>query len=728
MKNNNTEYYQDVEKCVNDVIEKVGKDIVFGMPLGLGKPNQLVNALYNRAKNDSSINLTILTALSLEIPSWKSELERRFLEPFVDRVFGDFVEFNYLKDLRTNSLPPNIVVKELFIKPGAYLKIPHAQQHYISSNYTHIARDTLEQGLNVVSQVMCKKVIDNKTMYSMSCNPDTALDSAAMLREKEKQGEKIAIIGMVNNNLPFMYGDAVVGPEAYDMIIDNPAYEIKLFGTPKMAMSIQDYMIGLNASALIKDGGTLQIGIGSLGDAIVYGLKLRQENNEIYKKILHETNIIKNSGDFIEKVGGIDKFEEGIAGSTEMLVDGYLELLSAGVIKRKTYNSIPIQKLVNEGKLKEDIEPGVIESLIEIGAIRERLTQENFDFLKEYGILKDEVEFDDNCIKCGSLEIPSDLGISQNLNQVVDNCLGKKLKKGILIHAGFFLGPTIFYDRLHQMSEEERKLIHMTSVLNVNHLYSDRFSNYDLKVLQRKHGRFCNAALMCSLSGAITSDGLENNQVVSGVGGQYNFVSMAHALPGGRSILMLRASRSKGADVSSNIVWNYGHTTIPRHLRDVVITEYGIASLRGKCDMDIMKSLINIADSRFQDHLLEKAKSEMKIPHDYKIPDRFRSNFPERLKNETQSYKKEGLFGSYPFGCDFTQEELVLGRALKKLKELTTESFGKASSFGKAMTIFTVPQKSKPYLKRLHLDNPSSAKEIMMQKMVIYALSVGGYI
>ncbi len=53
------EFVTDVEICVDRIIETVGKKIVFAMPLALGKPNQMVNALYLRAKKDPSINLTI---------------------------------------------------------------------------------------------------------------------------------------------------------------------------------------------------------------------------------------------------------------------------------------------------------------------------------------------------------------------------------------------------------------------------------------------------------------------------------------------------------------------------------------------------------------------------------------------------------------------------------------------------------------------------------------------
>ena len=107
--------------------------------------------------------------------------------------------------------------------------------------------------------------------------------------------------------------------------------------------------------------------------------------------------------------------------------------------------------------------------------------------------------------------------------------------------------------------------------------------------------------MKATLFGAAASDGLEDGRVVSGVGGQYNFVAMAHELAGARSILLLRATREAGGAVESNIVFNYGHATIPRHLRDIVVTEYGIADLRGRTDAEVAGALIAIADRRFQD-------------------------------------------------------------------------------------------------------------------------------
>ena len=78
------------EEAVDQLIATVGPHIIMASPLGAGKPNHFLNALYLRAKSDSNIQLTLLTALSLQVPKGKSLLEKNFLEPMVQRVFGDY--------------------------------------------------------------------------------------------------------------------------------------------------------------------------------------------------------------------------------------------------------------------------------------------------------------------------------------------------------------------------------------------------------------------------------------------------------------------------------------------------------------------------------------------------------------------------------------------------------------------------------------------------------------
>ena len=132
------ECFDDPARLADAIIEKVGKTIVLALPLGLGKANHIANALYARAASDSSIRLTIFTALTLEPPRAKSELERRFLDPIAaTRCSPDIRRCDYAAAIRAGKVPSNIQINEFFFEAGQWLGSPYAQQHYISANYTH---------------------------------------------------------------------------------------------------------------------------------------------------------------------------------------------------------------------------------------------------------------------------------------------------------------------------------------------------------------------------------------------------------------------------------------------------------------------------------------------------------------------------------------------------------------------------------------------------------------
>src|SRR6185437_4061445 len=162
---------------------------------------------------------------------------------------------------------------------------------------------------------------------------------------------------------------------------------------------------------------------------------------------------------------------------------------------------------------------------------------------------------------------------------------------GVTLHGAFFLGPKSFYRALREMPADRLARIQMMPVSFTNQLYGDE----DAKRGARVGARFVNTAMMATLMGAAISDGLEDGPVVSGVGGQYNFVAQAFALEGARSILTLEATRPSSRKVQSNIRWGYGHETIPRHLRDIVVTEYGVADLRGKSDAETIAAMLQVA-------------------------------------------------------------------------------------------------------------------------------------
>jgi acetyl-CoA hydrolase/transferase-like protein len=211
---------------------------------------------------------------------------------------------------------------------------------------------------------------------------------------------------------------------------------------------------------------------------------------------------------------------------------------------------------------------------------------------------------------------------------------------------------------------------------------------------------------------------------VSGVGGQYNFVAQAFALAGARSILTLEASRKARGRDESNVRWSYGHLTIPRHLRDVIITEYGIADLRGKPDHDVIAAMLGVADSRFQAELMRQAKDAGKLARDFEIPGSARENFPERVNSALKPYRQRGLLPAFPFGSDFSEVEQRLIPALEVLKGAS------ASALSVAQLAIAGLGADKPRfaaeLARLGLDKPASWSDRLYRLLVSGALQRTG--
>jgi hypothetical protein len=174
--------FDDADRLTDAIIGRTGKNLVLALPLGLGKANHVANSIFNRAAGDPSIALRIFTALTLGKPRAKRELERRFLEPISARLFDDYPSLAYSEALLENRLPPNIEVNEFFFLAGSRLNVPAAQRNYISANYTHALSYVLDRKVNVVGQLVAKRVRDGKTCYSLSCNPDITLDLLAARR------------------------------------------------------------------------------------------------------------------------------------------------------------------------------------------------------------------------------------------------------------------------------------------------------------------------------------------------------------------------------------------------------------------------------------------------------------------------------------------------------------------------------------------------------------------
>ncbi|ROL67419.1 acetyl-CoA hydrolase/transferase C-terminal domain-containing protein [Pseudomonas vranovensis] len=634
-------YSCSIDDAVDQVLARLPAHIHMGLPLGLGKPNRFVNALYARIRQLPERQLTIYTALSLGRPDLGDGLQRRFLEPFIERVFADYLELDYLHDLRRDQLPANIRVEQFFMQPGSLLHSTMAQQDYVSSNYSHAARDINAKGLNLVAQLVAEDPA-HPGQLSLSCNPDITLDLLPMIARRRAAGETILMLGQVHAELPYMPGASELPRNDFDLLIDRPE-NTRLFSTPNMPVTTQDHFIGLHASTLVRDGGTLQIGIGAMGDALAAGLLARQADSEAYQALLADIDLTPWQN-LIEREGGIQPFAHGLYGCSEMFVNGLLALVEAGIIRRPVYPDEARQQAANNGELDD---------------------------------------------------------------------------QGVLVHGGFFLGPQAFYQRLREMPPSQRKRFAMSAISYINELYGQE----SLKRLQRRDARFINTVFTMTLMGAGVADQLEDGRVLSGVGGQYNFVAQGHALEGARSILLLRSWRESGGEVSSNLVWEYGHCTIPRHLRDIVVTEYGIADLRGQTDAEVIARLLAITDSRFQPELIERAQKAGKLPKDFCLAPRFSDNTPQRLQALRDRHAR--LFPEYPLGSDFTAEERDLLRALNWLK--SKFKLSEVLELGKAALDAPAPEAFPAQLARMNLAQPQGLKEDLYQRLLLAGLQATAF-
>jgi hypothetical protein len=711
------EILADVGHCVDALLRRVGRRIVLAMPLGIGKPNPLANEFYRRAVRDPAIELTVITALSLLKPLPSSALEARLLGPLVERVFGSYVEPHYACALRDDSVPANIRISEFYLVPGAFLKSGHAQRHYLSANYTQVGREVMARGVNVIAHLLARRTVDGEMRLSFGSNPDVSADLLPLIADARRAGRDIVMVGETHAQMPFMDGHARVDPQQFDFLVDDARYDYDLFCPPNPSLGTSEHAIGLYASSLVRDGGTLQVGIGELGDALVYALLLRHQQNATWRAALAALGA---HHPLIRSEGGEEPFGTGLFANTEMFPEPLLDLHRAGVLRRRVYDCLALERALQGGMISERFDERILEQLLQAG-MNPQLDAAQFSTLQHYGVFREDVEFSRGRLRAGGgAWITADLADPAGRARLAQECLGRELRNGQVLHAGFFLGPRGFYAALRELPEDERGQFGMRGVAFVNQLYG---ADQELRVLQRRAARCINTTMMVTLLGAAVSDALESGAVVSGVGGQYNFVAMAHALPGGRSILCVRATRTRRGRTTSNIIWSYGHETIPRHLRDIVITEYGIADLRAATDAEVIAALLNVADSRFQAPLLAQAKAAGKIRADYTIPERFRHNLPERITEALHGARAQGFFSEYPFGTDLTAEEIVLARALKHLAARTGSAYARTRVLLSALQHGAPRAQQQAALQRMGLHAPRGIGERVQRRLLCWALA-----
>lgn len=120
-----------------------------------------------------------------------------------------------------------------------------------------------------------------------------------------------------------------------------------------------------------------------------------------------------------------------------------------------------------------------------------------------------------------------------------------------------------------------------------------------------------NSALEVDLTGQCCAESI-GPRLFSGTGGHKEFIIGAQKSPGGKSIIAFY-STTRDDTVSKIVPWLESGTVVTTSRVDVdyIITEYGVASLRGRSIKERVRELVNIAHPNFRDYLKSESNRKM---------------------------------------------------------------------------------------------------------------------
>ena len=316
--------------------------------------------------------------------------------------------------------------------------------------------------------------VEGSTEISFGSNPDVTADLLPLVDAARASGP-----GLRDHRrrcirqMPFMTGHAMFDPARFDWLVDDARYDYDLYCPPNPPIGTVDHAIGMHVSALVRDGGTLQVGIGELGDALVYALLLRHQQNAVYSEALRALGT--EHGGALHRCRRRSRSPSPPACSPRPRCSStrLLDLYRAGIASPSRVR----QPRRSSGCLRR----GAISERIDETAARSASLRSAWARAFGSGIRRAAAvrRVPERCAnsrtaacaqpaEAGSRRISADAAAR---GQMAEECLGRELRNGQVLHAGFFLGPRGFYAALRELPESDRSQFGMRGVAYVNQLY-----------------------------------------------------------------------------------------------------------------------------------------------------------------------------------------------------------------------------------------------------------------
>lgn len=132
------------------------------------------------------------------------------------------------------------------------------------------------------------------------------------------------------------------------------------------------------------------------------------------------------------------------------------------------------------------------------------------------------------------------------------------------------------------------------------------YTNNPMIIAQNPCMRSVNAAIEVDLTGQVCADSI-GTRIYSGVGGQNDFMYGSSLSPGGMTFIALTSMTPKGQSKITSVLSPGAGVTTNRYIVQNIVTEYGVAELRGKSFAARSRALINIAHPSVREELEREA-------------------------------------------------------------------------------------------------------------------------